>query len=168
MLSIHLKTASQIIMTSEEFKWKWITIALHHSLYSFCISCQSQGNYDNVLSSGHDDINSYAQMGNDEYFRESIREYIYKTPAYRIKWKVTNYRDEKEIPLQKISSNKLNKLISFWTALARVQDGYYWMGRLINIKPLILNDDQIRLIAHLTMLRNEIIHFVPKTFGINR
>ena len=64
-----LKVTAQFSITVDSFKWKWITIALHHSLYSFCIACQAQGNPDNVFPSGDDDNDYYVKkemMSNSE------------------------------------------------------------------------------------------------------
>ena len=162
-----LKIATQEILTSEQFRWKWITIALHHSLYSFCVACQSQGNPDNVISIGEDDKYEYVMMGNETKYSHPVKEFIGRTPAYRIRWELTDYSNTNQPPASSKKVRKTNKLISFWTALARVQDPYFWMGKLTCLRPLILDDEQIKLIVYFTRLRNELVHFKPKSFGLS-
>lgn len=160
-----LRSAAQILTTSEKFKWKWITISLHHALYSFCVSCQSQGNFENVLSSGRDDEDYFVKIGNEVNFKKPIKIKHRVTPAYRLQWQETVYTDENPPPIKRKKTRHSKKLIGFWTALARVQDQYFWMGRLITIKALKLSDDELDSIVKFTELRNKLVHFVPQAFG---
>lgn len=43
-----LETALFLLSRSSDRKWKWISITIHHSLYSFCISYIHKGNYERV------------------------------------------------------------------------------------------------------------------------
>lgn len=43
-----LETACFLLGRKGNTKWKWISISIHHSLYSFCISYLDKGNYENV------------------------------------------------------------------------------------------------------------------------
>lgn len=95
-----LKVACQTAISDSEFKWKWLPILLHHSLYSMCIACLNQGNYQNVLSSGKDDLDNYSKVGKDVTFKKSERQYLSKGPAYRIIWKETEYTEIDQLPIK--------------------------------------------------------------------
>lgn len=41
-----LETACFLLNKKSNTKWKWISISIHHSLYSFCISYLHKGNYE--------------------------------------------------------------------------------------------------------------------------
>ena len=41
-----LETTLSFLGRDDNLKWKWFAIALHHSLYSFCISALEHGNYE--------------------------------------------------------------------------------------------------------------------------
>ena len=45
-----LETACYLLNRKSNTKWKWISISIHHSLYSFCISYLHKGNYERVSS----------------------------------------------------------------------------------------------------------------------
>lgn len=162
-----LKLASQTILASDKYKWKWITLSVHHSFYSFCIACQSQGNFDNVLSEGEDDKDYYILKGNNKYYKKPVKDYLDNSPTYRIKWETTEYCDSNPPPIKQKRKKSRKKLISFWTALARVQDPWFWMGKKIHLKALNLSDPDILEIVWFTYLRNEFMHFIPTTYGIS-
>lgn len=162
-----LNVAKNFIEKDEIFKWKWVTIALHHSLYSFCISALVNGNYDNVLAySKKEDTDQWVTRDNVTWKR------LYKQkrddrPYYKIVWQSTNEypmnSDEDNHPKEPKENNKNEKLIGFWTALARVMDGEWWMGRLVCTQPLQLTDDDLEKIYWATeFVRNDLIHFIPK------
>ena len=161
-----LQLCSEYLESNNKFKWKWVSISLHHSLYSFCISCLTQGNFENVLSTKRDDEDFYVLKGNDKYFKKAEKLYLDNSPAYRLGWLQTEYSSCDELPIRRNKNKKSNKLIGFWTALARVQDNFYWMGRL-DSRALKLSDEDIRKIVWLSNIRNELTHFKPKTFGIS-
>ncbi len=162
-----LHTCFESIKSENRFKWKWISISLHHSLYSFCIASLTQGNFDNVLSNTFDENNMFAIKGNDKYHMISKKSFVGKGPAYRIVWRQTEYSIDDELPVLNKKRKKSTKLIGFWTALARVQDSYTFMGHLADIKPLQLSDEEIKEIVWLSKIRNDLTHFIPKTFGIS-
>ena len=59
-------------------------------------------------------------------------------------------------------------MIGFWTALARVQDSFFWMNRMMTTKALSLTDDELRDIVWLTNeVRNDLTHFIPKYYTID-
>ncbi len=165
-----LETAATFLDRPDNLKWKWIAIAIHHSLYSFCIASLTGSNYENVLScGGKEDEEHFCKGGNSQKWKKSRRVLRGRGPAYTIAWDDTNEEpkfreadasdDEKFLPK--------GSLIGFWTALARVQDGYCWMGR----KPLVLSEEEWKSIEWLTKnVRNGLIHFVPKhiLFSISR
>jgi len=165
-----LETALSFLSREDNLKWKWFTLALHHSLYSFCISALVHGNYEQVLSKGYnDDKDVSGKFGNEKPRKSRIVQFYikkYRTPAYRIEW------DEVESfpkPTKKIKSKKKKKekLISFWTALARVQDDYSWMKRFVHTKAVKISDEELKFICWLSEeVRNDLTHFIPKTYGI--
>jgi hypothetical protein len=165
-----LETALPFLERKDNLKWKWFALALHHSLYSFCISALEFGNYEQVLSRKQDDDkDNYLQKGNNKPLKSRIV-YVYKgkykTPAYRIEW------DEIDsIPPQIAKTkNKIvrkEKLIGFWTSLARIQDEYYWMSRLIITKAVFISDEELYRIFWLSKrVRNDLMHFIPKGYII--
>lgn len=163
-----LETVIDFLKREDNLKWKWIVFALHHSLYSFCISALEKGNYETVLARGYKEDNKVIITKlNEGITRESrivpffIKEY--KTPAYRIEWDEVD-----KIPEKKLKPIAGNKLIGFWTALARVQDEYFWMGRLHGQKALTISDEELKKICWLIeKVRNDLTHFVPKGYSID-
>lgn len=165
-----LETALQFLDRNDNLKWKWFAFAIHHSIYSFCVAALENGNYENVLMRDwEDDNNLYVQKGQDVRIKKSKISYFqiknYKTSAYRIQWTdVSSVPPKKKSKKQRISKEKL---ISFWTALARVQDSYFWMGRLHGQKSLIISDEELTKIVWLSdAVRNDLVHFIPKSYAI--
>lgn len=162
-----LETSARFLSRTDEFKWKWLAIALHHSLYMFSVAALHNGNPDNVTTITADpDDNRLCRIGNHQEWKKSKKAYVGTGPAYRIKW----------IPIEDLppehktqkNKNKKPKLIGFWTALARVQDQHYWMGRLASIKALELSDSKIDDIVFLSIaLRNAFVHYVPKGYLVD-
>jgi len=163
-----LETVIDFLKREDNLKWKWVVSALHHSLYCFCISALEKGNYEIVLNRGHkEDDRIYVRKGNDIKPKRSkiIPFFIgkYNTHAYRIEW-----IEAEEIPEKKLKPISGNKLIGFWTALARVQDEYFWMGRLHGQKALTISDEELEKICWLIeKVRNDLTHFVPKGYSID-
>lgn len=156
-----LIVAKEYIEKEVIFKWKWVTIALHHSLYSFCISALVHGNYDNVLSfSKNEDSDGWLTRDDEKWKRLRKKSYDVR-PYFRIIWYDTDETPPEIKP--KDNKNKTEKLIGFWTALARVMDGEQWMGRLVCTKALQLEDDDLEKIYWVTeFVRNDLVHFIPK------
>ncbi len=156
-----LIVAKEFIEKDDIFKWKWVAIALHHSLYSFCISALVNGNYDNVLSNTkNEDTDGWLTRDNEKWKRLCKKNYENRK-YYRLVW-----FDKEEKPPEKKPTpqkNSQQKLIGFWTALARVMDGEYWMGRTVRSKALHLNDEDLEKIYWVTeFVRNDLVHFIPK------
>lgn len=168
-----LETAVAFLTRNDNLKWKWIAFAMHHSLYSFSIACLVNGNYDNVLSSGkNDDNNQYCMMGNNnKKWKKSRRVKKYNGPGYVIEWEDTDEvpaeASPKEIEEMEKKKHK-RQLIGFWSALARVQDSYYWMGRSVITRAVKLSDEEWKSIKWLTnSVRNDLMHFVPKLLSVS-
>jgi len=91
-------------------------------------------------------------------------------PAYRIEWEPTTERIPEDYypptdSIEQLKRQEKLKLIGFWTALARVQDSYFWMGRLTISKALVLSDEEIHQLVWLhAQVRNDLMHFKPKTY----
>lgn len=165
-----LETALQFLERNDNLKWKWFAFAIHHSIYSFCIAALENGNYENVLMTNwKDDNNLYVQKSQDHRIKKSKISYFhiknYKTSAYRIQW-----TDVASIPSKDKSKKQKRakeKLISFWTALARVQDSYFWMARLHGQKSLRISDKELTSIIWLSdAVRNDLTHFIPKSYAV--
>lgn len=165
-----LETAAEFFSRNDNLKWKWIAMSLHHSLYSFAISSLEHGNYTQVLSKGYeDDKDIYVAFGDNKPRKSRVVPFFikkYKTRAYRIEW------DEVEsIPKKNVSSKskkkKSEKLITFWTALARIQDNFFWMRRYCLTKAAVVSDEDLYKLCWLSdMVRNDLMHFVPKSYAI--
>lgn len=164
-----LETALQFLDRNDNLKWKWVAFALHHSLYSFCISALEGGNYENVLVRGLENewVVSYP---NDNVIKKSIIVpfYIkgYKTSAFRIGWeKIDEFPKRKK--KKTIHEKSKNNLIGFWTALARIQDQFFWMGRLVCTKAVTISDVELEKIVWLSeAVRNDLAHFIPQGYSI--
>ena len=161
-----LETASWFLDRADAYKWKWIAIALDHALYGFCVSAVAIHDPFNVLKETSDDGHMFERPG--QGWRRSKRVKIDGSPAYRIEWEPCDpppeSPEELEPPDQRINRLLKGDLIGFWTALARAQDSVLWMARMSNTRPLCLSDDQMRRIWRLhEFVRNELVHFVPKT-----
>ncbi len=89
------------------------------------------------------------------------------SPYYTIEWgEIEN--DPPQIESKSNKKPKKGHLISFWSALARIQDQEYWMGRLYGIKALKLTESQVKNIIWLVVeVRNDLMHFIPKSYGIS-
>ncbi|GAB4286654.1 MAG: hypothetical protein Kow0098_02140 [Ignavibacteriaceae bacterium] len=165
-----LETALSFLDRKDNLKWKWFVLALHHSLYSFCVSSLEHGNYEQVLSKRYDDDeNMYVKFGDDQPRKSKVVPFFikdYKTPAYRIEWEVVeSFPESKKI---KNIKKKKEKLISFWTALARVQDNYYWMRGYAQTRALTITDEELYSICWLSQkVRNDLMHFIPKGYSID-
>lgn len=156
-----LIVAKEFIEKDEIFKWKWVAIALHHSLYSFCISALLNGNYDNVLSFAKNDDSDGWLTRDDEKWKRLCKKKYNDRWYYRIYWVDTVEKPPEKKPTPK--NNSQQNLIGFWSALARAMDGEYWMGRLDGTKPLQINDMDLEKIYWVTkFVRNDLVHFIPK------
>jgi len=164
----YLENAAIFIKRDEPKKWKWVAIAIHNSLYSFCIACLTGSNYDNVLTSSSNDDNERSIWYDNG--KRGIRSKMKKrknSPGYLIEWEPI--AKEQDCKIQKEAKKRgRENLISFWTALARVQDQEFWMGRMIDTKALKLSEDEWKSIEWLTLeIRNGLIHFIPKHLGVS-
>lgn len=165
-----LETALASLGRDDDMKWKWVGFSLHHALYSFSVAALHNANWETVVSSGRDDQKVYSKQGDDPWYKcRKVRVPDTKN-AYRLVWELiqgeppsageqsTDF-DEASERMQRFSKAKL---IGFWTALARVQDGHHWMNRYVNSRPLTLTDKEVQDIAWVTdHVRNRLMHFVP-------
>ena len=161
-----LETASQSLDRNDPMKWKWFAFAIHHSLYQFCCRALHNGNYETLLKLGNKpDDGNLLKIGQSENLLESkTRKVRENKPAYLIEW-VSTDKKFNENPSKKRKSNNKELLISFWSALARVQDSVFWMHRLSTTKAISLSESEWDSVIWLTNeLRNKIQHFIPKTY----
>ncbi len=125
-----LVAAERFLLLDDILRWKWFAIAMHHSLYSFCVAALHNSNQDDVTTRGHDADTGYqVRIGNDPVWRACSKKEIGRGPAYRLKW--TPIGTEPNVPTSsgKVRQKTRTKLITFWSALARVQDDHFWMRR---------------------------------------
>ena len=162
-----IETAVTFFDRSDEYKWKWISFTLHHALYSLCIVTLVHGNYEVVLESqGKDDKHYFRRRSEDKWKKSKIVRRA-DSPYYTIEWTEIENNPPGVKNKQNKKSNK-GQLINFWSALARVQDQEYWMGRLYGLKALKLSESQVKNIVWLVVnVRNDLMHFIPKSYGIS-
>ncbi len=170
-----IETTCFFLDRDEPLRWKWVAFAIHHSIYSMCITCLGMFQPSCVLSSrkgkDKDDDGHLCQIGNRPLMK-SKRVPVATGPAYRIVWEPTNEpipenNDSPEDPVERLRRQENLPLIGFWTALARVQDPILWMGRLGNSKALVMSDEEIRQLTWLHQrVRNELMHFKPKSYTV--
>ncbi len=161
-----LETTQTYFQRTDNLKWKWIVFSLHHCLYMFCTINLERGNYQEVLASnGYDeDENSYFQRGNEKW-KKSKRLKRNNSPGYTINWETIE--GEPQVNSKGKSRKRKEKLIGFWTALARVQDKELWMARFIHSNAITLSEKQWGSIEWLTEhVRNQLTHFVPMGLSI--
>ena len=162
-----IETAVAFFDRRDEYRWKWISFALHHALYSLCIATLVHGNYEVVLKSHGNDDKHYFRRGLEDKWKKSKIVRRDDSPYYTIEWSEIE-NDPPQVESKSNKKPKKDQLISFWSALARVQDQEYWMGRLYGIKALELSESQVKNIIWLVVdVRNDLMHFIPKSYGIS-
>lgn len=132
-----LETSVTFLSRQDDWKWKWIAMAVHHALYSFCVIALEGGNPDSVLTDDprNDDEGSYWKRGNEARWSKSRRVPLGDGPVYRIEWAETAEEPQPQARVEDDFAWTKKKLISLWTALARIQDSR-WMGRSLATKSL--------------------------------
>ena len=105
----------------------------------------------------------YFQRGTENW-KKSNKQSIGNMGAYILKWSEINGAPQFD---KKIKKQKSGKLISFWTAVARVQDGEFYMNRIMDQKPLILSSKELKSIEKLNFYRNEFTHFIPTSYAMS-
>ena len=154
-----LEVASILMERENNLKWKYVTMAISHSLYSFCICSLRNGSNISLIGKNKDNNDSGHKFTRDGInFKKSEKKEISKNNSvYRIIWnKITDNQEIDTILYHEKLFNSLSDdeqhelhyknddcLIGFWTALARVMDGVFWMGRTCVTKPLILSDNEL-------------------------
>lgn len=161
-----LETCLIFLLSETELKWKWIGASLLHSLYMFCIELLEHGNYENVLTNNENEDNErFVKIGNDTRWKKSTKVYRENSNGYIIKW---DYIDGEPSFSRMSESGKMEKrLISFWTALARVQDEEVEGLNYSLTEPLRLSETQWNSLEWLYKIVNKIIMYVPKTWSID-
>ncbi len=160
-----LETTISYFERNDNLKWKWIVFSLHHALYMFCTVNLEGGNFHQVITNGYnDDENNYFQKGNERW-KKSKRIKRNNSPGYTIQWELIE--GEPQFKTSVKQSKRKDKLISIWTALARVQDKEFWMGRYVHSKAIFLTDEQWLSLEWLTEnVRNQLTHFIPMGLSI--
>lgn len=160
-----LKTATTVLEWGHNRKWKWFAISIHHALYMFCTNALHFGNYELLLKRGsHADRGIFIQIGNNDRLLKSSIEYVRENqPAYQIIWEET----DEDPPRRRRREDNRRKdwLINVWSAIARVNDGIFWMNRMMYTEPVEITDEEWDALIFLTnKIRNKLAHFVPRTY----
>ena len=163
-----LESILSFLERTNNIKWKWILFSLYHSLYMFCVINLTGSNYKQVLRNyNNEDNRIQVRKGNDSW-KISKRVKRESGKGYTIEWVTLNTQPETLNPQQVneqnpniIENNKDEFLISIYTALARVQDGYIWMSRDPISKPLVLTNEECDSIDQLVYFRDKFQHFIP-------
>lgn len=155
-----LESILQFLDREDNLKWKWIILALHHSLYHFGIANLEGGNFENVLTKVNDpDKDCYHKRG-DENWKKSEIVLSENPPLYRITW---NFIDKKP-ELKKRTFKGKKRLLGFWSVIARIQDAECYMQ--VAPKPIIFTDSEEKSIVKLVDLRNRFMHYEPMMWQI--
>ncbi len=159
-----------LLNRKSNLKWKWIIIALHHSLYNFSI-CNIEGsNYQfNVLKQkgNNEDEGRFVRFGNHNFKKSKIKKRGF---GYLIEWVEATEGEVKQFENMKPRSVEFNKkeyIIGFWTVLARIQDSYYWMKRSTISKAVEITDEEWESITLLNEYRNSFMHYIPMGWTID-
>lgn len=161
-----LETTVSYFERNDNLKWKWIVFSLHHALYMFCTINLEGSNYQEVLSNGYnEDENSFFRRADEKWKKSRIIKRN-NSPGYTIQWEFID--GEPQSKTSGRQRKRKEKLIGFWTALARVQDEELWMARYIHSKAVSLSDEQWQSIEWLTEnVKNQLTHFIPMGLSIS-
>jgi len=167
----YLQSALFFFEREDNLKWKWISISLYQSLYSFCIANLKGSNYQDVLTNlkeGEEDLNRFHKRG-IEPWKKSKKVDRKDSNGYNIIWEIV---DEKDIPHfdsknlhRGIKDENKFKLLSFWSALARVQDKEGEMARYIFSKPVRLTDEEWKSIEFINYEVDSFLQFIPSSIS---
>ncbi len=162
-----LESAAQFLERDDDFRWKWTALAAHHALYAFSITSLARGNTDLVISHGRDDEGTAFKQDGARTYR-SRRIYIDdQRAAYRIGWIETSEQPNVRNDPEDNFVHMTGRLISYWTALARIQDDSFMTGH-IDLRPIAITDEDLKAIQWLGLdVRNRLIHFVPSFWGFS-
>jgi hypothetical protein len=155
-----LNTFLQFLVREDSMRWKWVAIAIHHALYSFCVAALAERSPAHVISLGRlDEENTFYRRDTRDKWKRAKQAFIVGCSAYRLRWEETDEDPEQRDPPK---STHGPALIPFFSALARVQDGEFWMHQFFDAKPLVLSLEQTSNFVWLNNeIRNELMHFVP-------
>ena len=155
-----LESILYFLLREDNIKWKWVLFALHHSLYMFCIANLEGSDYTQVLIKDRDEDNKIRVKKGGESWKKSKKVYRELGKGFTLAWETCD-EPENDTTSSSNNNNREDKIIGIWTALARVQDGYYWMSRNKFSKPLVLTEEEWDSINKLVYYRNELQHFKP-------
>ena len=155
-----LEVAAFLLDRSTNLKWKWITISLHHSLYSYMIAALTGGNSACVKDWGKWQDDGIILENQSGIWRSEILHHESHPNAYTIQWRKLQEKPKVEC---KVKQKEPKKIIGFWTALARVMDDHFFMRRYCIDRDcdLKLSKDQWQSIIFATEVRNSLVHFSP-------
>lgn len=163
-----LKNIEIAIKRTSNKKWLQIACEMHHALYCACIRTIRTSTSKEILVENKD-VDSLWFTRNEINWKKTKKPRQRRSGFYRIKWIDSAKPDfdknnETSQPPQKEVKKGKDKLIGFWTALARVQDAEYWMAKYVHSEALKLEEAEIKNIELLNSIRNNIIHFSPDDF----
>jgi len=157
-----LEKARMFAFSEDPFKWKWIALTLHDSLYTVALACIAFEPSFVVETNNGDKGIVVSRNGRPDGWRKSTVEFINGegenegSRPYRIRWKKTEKINSKT------KKKKRERVIGFWSAIARVQDDFYWMKYFCETEALTLSDDELHELWYLQdSIRNNLIHCRP-------
>ena len=154
------------LLSCENPKWKFSVIAFHHSIYCFAVANLATSNYKVVTNFYSNEDDGWRTFENGKTYI-SKKEWINKkVGSYKIIWDEIEENIVKDAPMKDFFEHSNEKLINFWTAIARVTDGKTWMKRFTVSKPLIMNDSQWESLGIIHQLRNQFLHYIPMGYAI--
>jgi len=158
-----LKSVKDALLSKNEYGWRNAVIFSVHSLYMFCIANLEGTNYENVLTNDQLEDNSvYVKKGNEEKWKRSRIVWRKDSGGYNIHWdSIDGEPSFKTTPSRDFKKTEKTELISFWTALARVQDKEMHMARYIFSKALVLNEEEWKSIEKLYYYSHNFLYYTP-------
>lgn len=163
-----LESAVAFIDREDTLRWKWVSIAVHNALYSFCIACLAAGGRHRVLAPSQNPKEThYWQLGENQPWQVSSKAKRPQGHGYTLNWTTIDGAP----PTYASSPSarpKSEYLIGIWTALARVQDKDHWMASYSVKGVLVLSEEEWKSIEWLTeRVRNACLHFGPTSVAIS-
>ncbi|MBU4366549.1 MAG: hypothetical protein KKF10_05400 [Verrucomicrobia bacterium] len=160
-----LQKAAVFAVSDDAMKWKWLPLTIDHALYTAAISCLAH----NLCFVMKDSFGGWI-VSPAKLLKEKAQSVVFNGGELhgpqRIMWE--NGNDSTSQSKKRDDKPLLERdLIGFWKALARVQDGRFFMSHYCITNPLVLTDEDMYwlLILH-NKLSNPLMHYKPVMFEI--
>jgi hypothetical protein len=138
-----LSVAAEFARRADPMKWKWVVIATHHALYSFCVAALAIRSLTEVLA---------PKRKRDELSRNEL--------ANLIRWAQSDGKIE--LSAREKRFLRPDNIVDFNMALKRIQDGEFCTAQMFGAKPVTISDAELRNLTWLNdEARNALVHFMP-------